>query len=508
MARSSIVREPRLPVIPPATQDGTVTQGDRQGTSWPEQAAILLVAAPVALFFGVWFQPLLGIPAAATTLWAAWRLARGVVPTQLPSPRVLVSLAMIALVWTWIAGLGGFFEQMWDHNFRNALLHDLIDHAWPVLWQTPQGSVTLDYYLAWSLIPALVGKVLGWRAATFAMAAICAVGVFLVLLLFVRVVGAWRWWLPFVFLLWSGLDIVGWGLRREFDVHMAFIETWCYPPLWFLSHMINYFCVPHLALPTWLITFMVVGRRIGPRAVVGLSAFLFPLAPFQMVGLLPFVLWAVLQGDDSLLARLRRVFTPDNIVFPLVAFAMCAPLFLGNVGAGQGSGWFFENSPSSLPPGVIFVAFLGVEVLAVGFVVWLCGQKSRLVLLTLVVLCLIPLRQSGATNDFALKVPMAGLAVLTLFTVRAFLSKPRGWTKWLLVGVFALGAVTPAHEIWTAARYTLKDPQGWEADDIKTFDPAVVPKPIFLNFVVNFRSRPLEQLPLLRWMLTNDAGGL
>jgi len=478
-------------------------QTARSEAAWPERAAILLLAIPVALFFGTWFRPLLGIPAAAVTLWTAWRLIRMVPAAPIPSRGVMVSLALLAVAWTWIAGLGGFFEQMWDHNFRNALLHDLIDHSWPVSWETPDGVVGLDYYLAWSLIPALVGKVLGWRAATLAMAAFCAVGAFLVLLVFMRLVGVWRWWVPAIFLLWSGMDIVGWGLRREFDPNMFFIETWCYPPLWFTSHMINYFCIPHLSLPTWLITFMVAGRTIGPRGVIGLSAFLFPLAPFQTVGLAPFAIWGALQGPGTFAERIRGLFTVENLVFPLVALAMCAPLFLGNVGAGQGSGWFYENSPSSLPAGLVFVVFLGVEVLACGLAVWLCGQRERLLLLTLAVLCLIPLRQSGVTNDFALKVPMAGLAILTLYTAKAFASRPRGWAKWILVAVFSLGVVTPAHEMWVATRYTLKDPQRWEADDIGSFDPALTPKPSYRNCVPNFRSRPLHQVPVLRWMLAD-----
>lgn len=472
--------------------------------AWPEIVAIALVSIPTALFFASWFRPSIGVPAALATLWTAWMLSRDVAPAPLPPRRAMLLLAVLAVSWSWIAGQGGFFQQMWDHNFRNALLHDLIDHPWPVYWETPGGSVVLDYYLAWSLIPALAGKLLGWKAATLVMAGICAAGVFLALLLLVRVVGAWRWWIPVVFMSWSGVDILGWGLRRQFDIDMPFIEAWCYPPLWFISHMINYFCVPHLAIPTWLVTFMVMGRKVGARGVVGLAALLFPLAPYQTVGLAPFIAWGALQGDGSLAMRIRRAFTLENILFPVVALAMCAPLFLGNFGAGRGGGWFFENSPSSLPAGVVFVAFLALEVLAPWGAIWLCGFRDRLLLLTLVVLCLIPLRQSGATNDFALKVPMAGLAILSAYTARAFLSRPRGWRKWVLIGVFSLGVLTPAHEIWVAARHAVENPHGWVADEIKSFDPARVPGPSFENTVGNFRSHPLEQLPLLRWMLAED----
>ena len=157
--------------------------------AWPEIVAIALVSIPTALFFASWFRPSIGVPAALATLWTAWKLSRDVAPAPLPPRRAMLLLAVLAVSWSWIAGQGGFFQQMWDHNFRNALLHDLVDHPWPVYWKTPGGSVVLDYYLAWSMVPAMIGKLLGWRAASLTMALVCAIGVFLVLLVFVRVLG-------------------------------------------------------------------------------------------------------------------------------------------------------------------------------------------------------------------------------------------------------------------------------------------------------------------------------
>jgi hypothetical protein len=479
---------------------------DRPDVSWPERFAIALVAVPVALFFATWFQPLIGIPAAAITIWTAWSIARGLVSSPLPSRRSLAFILLIAIVWTWLAGIGGFFQQMPDHNFRNALLHDLIDNSWPVLWNTKDGVVALDYYLGWSLIPALVGKALGWKAAIYAMAAICAAGMFLVLLVFVRVVGSWRWWIPLVFVLWSGMDILGWAVRTRLSFEgMLYLGTWSYPPLWYLSNMINYFCTPHLALPAWLLTLIVAGRRVGPRGVLGLSALLFPLAPYHMVGLLPFAAWGAIQGDDGIRQRLARLPTLENILLPLVALAMCAPFYLANFGAGQGSGWFFENSPSSMSPWVILAVFLLVEVLIVGAAIWMCGQRDFLLLLALLVLCIVPLRQSGLSNDLALKVSIPGLAILTVYTAKALLTKTGSWARWVLIGVFAIGVVTPVHEVWLASKWTLRDLSSLEADNIRSFDPNRPQTHSYPKFVGNFLSHPLDGFPLLRWMLADRA---
>lgn len=472
------------------------------GTVWPERAAIALIAIPVALFFATWIRPELGVAAALVVLWGAWRVGRGVVATPMPSRGALVWLGVLAIVWTWLAGLGGFFQQMPDHNFRNAMLHDLIGNSWPVIWDAPEGLVAMDYYLAWSLVPALVGKVLGWTGATLAMAIVCAWGIFLVLLLFARSVPSWKWWIPVVFLLWSGQDILGWALRTRFTfAGMQFIDSWCYPPLWYLSHMMNFFCIPHLAIPTWLITLMIAARSVGPSGVAALAALLFPLAPYQMLGLLPFAAWGASQGDGSLAARWRKALTAENLVVPVLVLAMCAPLYLGNMGAGAQSGWFFENSPSSLPAGVILAVFLLAEVLLVGAAIWWCGQRTHLLLLALVVLSLIPLRQSGLSNDLALKASMPGLVILTLLAARALTTSPSVPARWLLIGLFCLGAFTPLHQVWVAARWTVQDPYTLEEDFIRTFDPDPPPTHTYQRFLVNFRSHPLHELPVLRWML-------
>ena len=474
---------------------------DADSVSWPEKTAILLIATPVALFLGVWFHPAIGLPAAAVAIWIAWRLMGSVAPSPLPPRGALLFLASIAALWTWTAGYGGFYDQTWDHNFRNALLHDLIDHRWPVLWSTPKGTIALDYYLAWSMIPALVGKILGWRAATLAMAVICAIGAFLVLLLFVRVVGTWRWWLPFVLVLWSGMDVLGWVLMRRIPGFHSCIEGWS-DPIYYVSNLLNFYNAAHLMIPSWIITLLVIGRRLDRRVLAGLAAFLVPLAPFQAVGVAPFVLWEVLQGDGTPIQRIRRVVTPENIIPPLVFALLCAPYFLSNQGAGLYSGWFLEFSP---PPTastwVKYAAFWLLEILIPAAAIRYAGQRDGLLLLAVVVLCLIPLRRAGLTNDLALKTSVPGLMILTFYTAKAFVSKTVGKSIWLLVCVFCLGAATPAHHMIVSTYFTLVSPATLEKDCIGSFDPASPPKGDIDCYLTNFRSRPLEGRPLLRGML-------
>jgi hypothetical protein len=474
---------------------------DRPAVSWPEQSAIALIALPVAVFFGTWFRPIIGFPAAAVAIWTAWTLMRSISPSPLPPRRTVYFLALFAVLWTCISGLGAFCNQLWDHNFRNAVLHDLINHPWPVLWNTPKGTVALDYYLAWSMFPALVGKALGWKAATLALAIICAFGVFLVLLMFVRILGVWRWWLPFVFLLWSGIDIVGWMLRRQIPDIKAWIDYWSMP-LFYISNFFDYQNVAHIALPCWIVTLLVVGRRVPPSGTLGLAAFLVPLAPFTAIGVAPFVAWGWLQGEGRPAERLRGILTLQNLVTPVVFAALCAPLYLGNQGLGMESGWFLDyDLNTTASKWINFGEFLLLKVLLPSAAIWMAGQRDRLFVLAILVLCLIPLRRAGLSNDLALKVSVPGLMILTLYTARAFISNVKGRAKWFLIGVFSLGAVSPMQELCAAMYFTITSPNTREADHILTFDPTNSSSFPQQEFFVNFRSRPLTELPVLRRML-------
>lgn len=469
--------------------------------SWPEQASILLVAAPVALFMGTWFHPLLGMPAAAIVAWLAWRCLGCLAPAPLPSLASLVFLALLAVSWTWIAGYGGQFDQTWDHNFRNALLRDLVDRRWPVLWNTPAGTVVLDYYLGWSMIPALVGKVLGWRAATMAMAGVCAFGAFLVLLLFVRAVGAWRWWIPLVFILWSGLDLLGWILMRRIPGVHSCIEGWS-NPIYYVSNLLNFFNAAHLMIPTWIITLLLIGRRLDRRVLVGFSSLLVPLAPFPALGVAPFLLWELLKGEGAKLPRVRGILTAENILPPLVLASACGPYFLSNQGAGLLSGWFFEFSPPPTASTLAkYAAFWLLEILIPAAAIWCAGQRDGLFKLAVIVLCLIPLRRAGLTNDLALKASVPGLAILTFYTARALLAKPKGMAKWLLVGAMSIGVATPLHHVITSSWFTITSPSTREKDCIGSFDPARVSTGGISAYLANFRSAPLEEQPLLRTIL-------
>jgi hypothetical protein len=132
---------------------------------------ILYLIIPFIIFCMGWLRLSVAIPATAIILWATWQLLKQDSLAQLPisNSQFPFYLLLITFTWTLLSGVGGYTFQNWDHNWRNAVLHDLINYDWPVFYSTPESGPVkmLVYYVGYWLPSALVGKLLGWQAANF-----------------------------------------------------------------------------------------------------------------------------------------------------------------------------------------------------------------------------------------------------------------------------------------------------------------------------------------------------
>lgn len=63
--------------------------------------------------------------------------------------------------------MGGLSPQSADWSKHNAVLRDLIEKEWPVLYHNEDESSLLTYYLGQYLVPALSGKVICFLCGFF-----------------------------------------------------------------------------------------------------------------------------------------------------------------------------------------------------------------------------------------------------------------------------------------------------------------------------------------------------
>ena len=128
---------------------------------------------------------------------------------------VLFIIGIIA-IWVYYSGIGKFVFQNTDHAYRNGLFNMLVEKEWPVIndhvikSKMPGISKTgLIYYIGFWLPSAIVGKILGLRCGYYAQAVWALIGICLTYYLICARNKRLELWPLAVFVLFSGLDIVG-----------------------------------------------------------------------------------------------------------------------------------------------------------------------------------------------------------------------------------------------------------------------------------------------------------
>ncbi len=412
---------------------------------------------PNAIFlFGwvVWpLGPLAALAVVLGTLWLAHR-ERGSVAA--PLGLLWAPVATIAGLWCVLAGLGHFVFANADWVVRDAVLLDLVRDAWPVDYRVDGVATLLRAPIGYFLPAAVVGKLLGVRAAELALLAWTVLGVSLVFALVLRDRPTLRVALirVIVFIVFSGMDIV--GTITHYDPHPLgeHLEWWAFL-FQYSSQTTQLFWVPNHALPGWLAVAWLLS--CDPRKLPIASAILFvafaPLwSPLTVIGIAPLVGVAIVhrlaltRGASSF----ARLFDARMLVPAAACILLIYPyLVLGSGKIASGSNaevrWVGEDF---VPRYIEFVLFEFA-----GFVFLLLKRNRRDPLLWVATLTLLalPFYRFGPYNDLAMR---SSIPALTLIAIQlgTWLSTPLAVTRdvrsrTVAIALLAIGAVTPSMEV-------------------------------------------------------------
>ena len=441
-------------------------------------AALLTLLLPCAAFLLTWIRPVIALPAtlalAAAFVLDCRRRMRGAnffgddEDALHISIWVLAAVIACALLWTFFSGIGGMFYQNEDHYGRNAILHDLLEHPWPVRFEGTNYALT--YYIAYWLLPALIAKgaalLLGssvlWAAANaalFAQTVWFLVLIFLLLLSFVRA----QTLLPaclalLIFVMFSGMDALMAGFIDDWNNQ---IEWWA-ETYQFSSNTTCLFWVYNQAVPAWLAMMLLLDSPldVGGFALVGLLSF--PFSPFPFAGL------ALAMGAQALALLVRAVRTQgltrgaSSMLREclssrnLLACAAIIPTFLPYFASNQASSdapLRFELLLHAFSPRTAFFRLLLFELVEFGALALVLGvrwRKSPLFLASMVTLMLAPLLRMGYKADFGMRVSIPALTLLCACSARFLLDARERRQERYAAGVLALflliGSVTPLLE--------------------------------------------------------------
>lgn len=217
----------------------------------------------------------------------------------------ILIVVLIIVLWVILSGIGGYVWQNKDHWWRNVMFNILVEDDWPVVRSMEFNGIACErgmiYYIGFWLPAALAGKLFGLEAG-YAFQCVWAV---MGIVIFYFLICSWRKkisvWPLFIFIFFSGLDIIGalrWGAPVSVLWSVEHLEAWSVL-YQYSSITTQLFWVFNQALPAWVACALLF-LRPHPRncILIWVSTMLTSTLPFM--GLLPYVVYIICKTDKPM----------------------------------------------------------------------------------------------------------------------------------------------------------------------------------------------------------------
>ena len=309
--------------------------------------------------------------------------------------KILFIIGVIA-IWVYYSGIGKFVFQNTDHAYRNGLFNMLVENNWPVINENviqskmPGVSKTgLIYYIGFWLPSAIVGKILGLRCGYYAQAVWALLGIGLVYYLICAKNKKLELWPLAVFILFSGLDIIGEHLigTNIFSIDVTTHLEWWGTAYQYSSMTTQLFWVFNQAIPIWLGTIVILMQK-NNRNVVFILACGLITSTLPSIGLALITAFlcltrtypnrqkSVFKKNGYVDCLVRDTFTLQNVLGGGIIGIFSALYLLTNTSGGMvNQAGLNAQMQNSLPK---YVIFLIIEVGIYILLVYKYNQKNYL----------------------------------------------------------------------------------------------------------------------------------
>lgn len=443
-------------------------------------AAYLYMTLPIIVFFLGWLKTGYGVLFSGMVLaglfWILKEQFQSDESIRLPLAAVFLFL-IVMFVWGYGSGVGGFWPQKADWHWRNAILRDLTDYSWPVVY--PDTGNALVYYISYFLVPALAGKLFGWQAANTVLLLWTILGLSICVLLLCRRLNLdsvkHMLMLLLVFLLWQGLDSIRNRLMEAFGI---FGPGYQYTP----NHVLLEWVTNQTIVPWIAVLLFLNDRKVKHYAYLGMCVL--ASAPLPFVGL--FVLLAAdgicqmcMTRGRSLKDWCSQVCSIQNLAAVFSILPVYGMYFFGNTAANgsSGAGGFgFYIAPEDFTSMQLLVLlfFYFFQFFIVTIVIGKDYKRDFLFVALNISLFVIPIFRLGEGGDFCMRVSIPALFLLMVYTAE-FIQKhaEERLTARLTVLIAAFGIMfAQSCDEWCIQYLTVKSSkssdQFW-ADEMHTF---------------------------------------
>lgn len=314
-----------------------------------------LLFAPFLLFLFGWLKPILAILIMVITLLLFYRLTKCELADEkfvAVSRKDLITIIVVALLMTWLGGIGGYFPQSVDQYMRNAIYRDLILEEWPVFYE--QTNRALVYYFGYWLLPAFMCKLFLPLTTEYGIWIIARILLFLftffyitiILLMLIIVLSDISkkrhgvLYICIIVFIWGNLAIVGTPFSEILNSSTAFnsiivpfrdpilIEHWANKFAVSNGNLLQIMNVFNQALPAWLGTILFLYNKEKVKVWGAISFPLILCAPFPMCGILAMMFgeWILLLMKKKI--RPAEIFSVENIL-SIIFIAIIIPFYAG-----------------------------------------------------------------------------------------------------------------------------------------------------------------------------------
>ncbi len=422
--------------------------------------SLIYMTAPIIIFMVGWLKPIIGITFSVAIIFGIVCYLKKYENDDKYfeiSVYALIAIAVIIMAWVWISGIGGYMPQKADWHWRNAILRDLIDYSWPVVY--PDTEMGLVYYFTYFLPSALVGKLFGWNLANVTLLMWTILGIILCVLFLCKYLNLSGLKqivvLMIIFIVWREYD----------DIRLAFVNlfdaTWAYE---YTNNNALLQWVTNQTIVPWLATIMFLNnRQIRNYAFLGLCVF--AVAPLPFVGFFVLLVFDALvqfvKSQNKLAMVKKEILSIQNIMAIITIFPIFALFYLSNSattgGAGQGGiGLYMGDGYKGIVALLLFWLF---NAIIFSVLIYKEYKKDHLFWIVTISLMIIPLIRIGDGRDFCMRASIPCIFVIMTYVIKYLYAHSvpicRGAVAiWLSLGVFCYSFCCESVNALSTAKHT------------------------------------------------------
>ena len=404
---------------------------------WLYASIVLFLTVPLFMFFMGYLKLIVGIPLTlifgGLLLYAVsdcandpdgHKLSLSETTLEVPVSYIIV-FAVTALLISYVSGVGEYIYSLQDHEYRRAILRDLIDYDWPVIYnyktqtnpevieifKNATGNRAFSYYFIYWMPAALVGKMFGFNAGNFVLFLWNSVGIFLSFLGASAAIKKFTYWVPFIFVFFSGLDAIpnmvyeltqydGWRWFEGYVTSMSYVSNF--------REMASVF---NQMIPCFLVVCLLM-MSYNVRSLGLTSGILFCYSPWAVFGILPMVI-ATLCSKKHRASKVSRTITnalsPSNIASAMFILLIFGSYYMTNSAAVSYKGFAWQYFDSPLKFVLAYIVFVLVEVIPFALILYKSEKSNIVYWAAFATLLILPFYRISEMNDFTMRGSMPAL---------------------------------------------------------------------------------------------------